>query len=118
MDKKDWEKAKERLMLPFGRVKLIADGYAVTLQKVPVKDMFHNAIAVFINGEFKGKWLLEDCEERRRFIAQKAVPVMSRKLKDLRDAKTIEYCSHWTNWNALVKHFEAHNQDIQIVKED
>lgn len=52
MDKKDWEKAKERLMLPFGRVKLIADGYAVTLQKVPVKDMFHNAIAVFINGEF------------------------------------------------------------------
>lgn len=79
MDKKDWEKAKERLMLPFGSVKLIADGYAVTLQKVPVKDMFHNAIAVFINGEFKGKWLLEDCEERRRFIAQKAVPVMSRK---------------------------------------
>lgn len=133
MDKKDWEKAKERLMLPFGSVKLIADGYAVTLQKVPVKDMFHNAIAVFINGEFKGKWLLEDCEERRRFIAQKAIPVMSRKaiaeynkapkavrrkLKDLRDAKTIEYCSHWTNWNALVKHFEAHNQDIQMVKGD
>ena len=39
VDKKDWEKAKERLMLPFGSVKLIADGYAVTLQKVPVKDI-------------------------------------------------------------------------------
>lgn len=43
MDRKDWEKAKERLSLPLGSVKLIADGYTVTLQRVPVKDMFHNA---------------------------------------------------------------------------
>lgn len=48
----------------------------------------------------------------------KAPKAVRRKFKDLRDAKTIEYCIYWTNWNALVKHFEAHNQDIQIVKED
>lgn len=53
MDKKDWEKAKERLMLPFGSVKLIADGYAVTLQKVLVKDI-HGA---FSECEFRpGGW--------------------------------------------------------------
>ena len=130
MDKKDWEKAKERLSLPLGSVKLIADGYTVTLQRVPVKDMFHNAIKVFVNGEFKGKWLLEDCEVRRRFISQKAVPLMSRKeiaaynkapkslqrkFKEMRDARIIQYSSHWTSWNALVKHFEANNQSIQLI---
>lgn len=130
MDRKDWEKAKERLSLPLGSVKLIADGYTVTLQRVPVKDMFHNAIQVFVNGEFKGKWLLEDCEARRRFISQKAVPLMSRKeiaaynkapqsvqrkFKEMREARIIQYSSHWTSWNALVKHFEANNQSIQLI---
>lgn len=130
MDRKDWEKAKERLSLPLGSVKLIADGYTVTLQRVPVKDMFHNAIQVFVSGEFKGKWLLEDCEVRRRFISQKAVPLMSRKeiaaynkapqsvqrkFKEMREARIIQYSSHWTSWNALVKHFEANNQSIQLI---
>lgn len=132
MDKKDWDKAKERLSLPFGGVELVADGYTVTLQRVSIKDMFHNAIAVFINGEFKGKWLLEDCEERRRFIAQKSVPLMSRKeiaaynkapksvqrqFKKMREARIIQYSSHWTSWNALVKHFEANNQNIRLMED-
>ena len=132
MDKKDWDKAKERLYLPLGRVNLVADGYLVTLQKVPVGDMFHNGIEVFVNGKFEGKWLFEDCEERRRFIAQKTVPLMNRKqiaeynkapkkvrcvLKELREAKTVVYDVYWTNWNALVKHFEANNRDIHLVEE-
>lgn len=35
------------------------------------KSQFQNAIAVYINGSFKGKWLVEDCEERRRFFCCK-----------------------------------------------
>ena len=79
MTKKDWEKAKERLTRPwpYGRVDLEADGYDVTLEMQPVNDMFHKGILVYVNGHFKGSWLVQDCEERRRFMPQRQRPCMS-----------------------------------------
>ena len=35
-------------------------------------------------------------------------------LKEYREATYIEYSTHWTSWSALVKHFEANNQEIQL----
>lgn len=104
----------------------------MTLQLQMLRGMFRNGIAVYINGQFKWKWLTTDCEERRRFIAQREVPLMNRQeiaqynrlpkaqqkaLKDYRDRKYIRYDTHWTDWNAMVKHFEANNEDIRL-KED
>ena len=60
MTKEDWKKAKEQLERPwpYGRVDLEADGYDVTLEMQSVNDMFHKGILVYVNGHFKGSWLV------------------------------------------------------------
>ena len=79
MTKKDWEKAKEQLERPwpYSRAHLEADGYDVMLEMQSVNDMFHKGILVYVNGHFKGSWLVQDCEERRRFMPQRQRPCMS-----------------------------------------
>lgn len=131
MTKKNWEKAKEQLMRPwpYGHVHLEADGYDITLEMQPVNDMFHKGILVYINGQFKGRWLTQDCEERRRFMPQRERPCMSPKqiarynklpkhvqkeLKELREQTYTEYSTHWRSWVPLVKHFEANNKEIRL----
>lgn len=125
MKKEDWEKAKSRLRAPLGQVDLLCDGYSVTLVNECIS-MFRNGIAVYVNGEIRGSWFVQDCEERRRFIPQKETSLMSRKqiaaynkmpkkdrglLKKFREKTFTAYQTHWTNWQALVKHFEANNAD-------
>lgn len=134
MKKKEWEKAKEQLAQRwlFGGVSLRIDGYQVDLVVSPI-DLFHNGIKVYVDGRFEGKWLTQDCEERRRFMPQRVRSLMSSKqiakynrlpkrdrelLKEYREATYIEYSTHWTSWSALVKHFEANNRDIQLLEED
>ena len=134
MKKKEWEKAKEQLEQRwlFGGVSLRIDGYQVDLVVRPI-DLFHNGIKVYVDGRFEGKWLTQDCEERRRFMPQRVRSLMSSKqiakynrlpkrdresLKEYREATYIEYSTHWTSWSALVKHFEANNRDIQLLEED
>ena len=131
MTKKDWEKAKEQLERPwpYSRAHLEADGYDVMLEMQSVNDMFHKGILVYVNGHFKGSWLVQDCEERRRFMPQRQRPCMSpqqiarynklpkrmqKELKYLRDETYTEYSTHWMNWGPLVKHFEANNKDIRL----
>jgi len=94
-----------------------------------VNDMFHKGILVYVNGHFKGSWLVQDCEERRRFMPQRQRPCMSpqqiarynklpkrmqKELKYLRDETYTEYSTHWMSWGSLVKHFEANNKDIRL----
>lgn len=129
MKKEDWEKAKSRLRAPLGQVDLLCDGYSVTLVNECIS-MFRNGIAVYVNGEIRGSWFVQDCEERRRFIPQKETSLMTRKpiaaynkipkkdrgpLKKFREETFTAYQTHWTNWQALVKHFEANNADIRLV---
>ena len=35
--------------------------------------------------------------------------------KKFREKTFTAYQTHWTNWQALVKHFEANNADIRLV---
>ena len=97
MKKEDWEKAKSRLRAPLGQVDLLCDGYSVTLVNECIS-MFRNGIAVYVNGEIRGSWFVQDCE-----------------LKKFREKTFTAYQTHWTNWQALVKHFEANNADIRLV---
>ena len=137
MDKAEWAKVKKQLRRPwpYGRARLLADGYEVTLELQMTQNMFQNAIAVYVNGSFRGKWLMEDCEERRRFLPQREKALMSRevrarwnKLSKQQQKRMLEagvdpnrtytvYGTHWTSWSALVKHFEAHNADIRLLED-
>lgn len=109
-------------------VKLLIDGYEVSLALRQVSQ-FRNAIVVYVNGEFRGKWLTVDCEERRRFFpCKKRCLTNTNELKKMgiRSKKEIQkykematcnaYSSVWTSFKAMKKHFETNNKSIEILE--
>ena len=71
MTKEEWKKVDKSLKLVMSRgTTLKIDGYKVHLF-LTQKSQFQNAIVFYVNDEFRGKWLMEDCEERRRFCCCK-----------------------------------------------
>lgn len=127
MTAEEWKKVDEALTSvwsPYVHLKI--DGYKVSLN-LTQKSRFQNAIVVYINDEFRGKWLMEDCEERRRFCCckrqsivtekdYKLYGVRSKKAKqELKDKFSYnEYCSYWTNFEKMKKHFIANNKSIEF----
>lgn len=69
MTAEEWKIAEDKLLGAYGYVKLIIDGYNVTIEKRQMSEM-QFCLAVFIDGEFKIKWALEDCDIRRRFCRE------------------------------------------------
>lgn len=69
MTKEEWKQAEDALTHFFHPVELKVDGYDITLilERVGV---YQNKIMVYIGGEFRGQWMAEDCEERRRFLQE------------------------------------------------
>lgn len=117
--------ARKTAFLRYGRFR----EYEVSLALRQVSQ-FRNAIVVYINGEFRGKWLTEDCEERRRFFpCKKRCLTNTNELKKMgiRSKKEIQkfkematcntYSSAWTSFNAMKKHFETNNNSIEILEE-
>lgn len=131
MTEAEWKRVEKSLRNVFSYgAKLRIDGYEVSLCLRQISQ-FSNAIAVYINGEFRGKWLSEDCEERRRFFCCKKKSTFKDKdAKDfgIRSKKRIaelkekcsycEYSSHWRNFNKMKKHFIENNQQIELIKVD
>ncbi len=129
MTAEQWKNVEKNLQFVFNpAVKLKIDGYEVSLALRQVSQ-FRNAIVVYINGEFRGKWLNEDCEERRRFFPyKKRCATNTNKLKKLgvRSKKEIqkykematynEYASAWTNFKAMKKHLEMNNKSIELLE--
>lgn len=129
MTKEEWAKVNESVQSVFmSGAKLEIDGYEVYLKLMQVSQ-FKNAIAIWINGAFKGEWLTEDCEERRRFLPCKTKTLVTPKdIKNygIRGKKQIQafkerysynlYSNMWTNFNAMRKHFEANNDNIKLLE--
>lgn len=127
MTAEEWKKVDEALTSvwsPYVHLKI--DGYKVSLN-LTQKSRFQNVIAVYINDEFRGKWLMEDCEERRRFCCCKKQSVVTEKdcklygarskkaKQELKDKFSYnEYCSYWTNFEKMKKHFIANNKSIEF----
>lgn len=132
MTPQDWKEVEERLNLFSAIVKLRCDGYEVTLVLKRISQ-FKNAIMVYVNGEIRGSWLAEDCEERRRFYrprvkslySQKQKAALRKVSKKLRkkfglpnpEAKYTFYDFYWTSFKALKCHLIKHNKSIERVSE-
>lgn len=81
----------------------------------------------YVNGEFVGTWILNDCEERRRFFERKTRPLHSKEqqktyrfLAKLRGEKYtnpefVSYTPYWRSFVAFKKHLLANNTDILYV---
>lgn len=131
MTKDEWKQVEEAVKSFFSPVYMIADGYEVTLILERVGP-YKNMIMVYIGGQFKGEWLGNDCEERRRFMQKRVRSLLTPKQKA--DYKKLPkrlqkelsekyhsmnyetYSPQWSSFGALKKHLIANNQNIALVK--
>nr|WP_298644049.1 hypothetical protein [Ruminococcus bromii] len=127
MTAEEWKKVDEALASVWSPcVHLKIDGYKVSLN-LTQKSRFQNVIFVYVNDEFRGKWLAEDCEIRRRFYCCKKRSVVterdfkeykvrSKKAKqELKDKFSYDvYTPYWTNFESMKKHFIANNKSIEL----
>lgn len=128
MRKEDWEKVETRLSELYCSVELEADGYHVKLTLVRA-DTYKNVIIVIINGELRTEWLIEECEESRRFFRPRKKcllgPKERKQVKKMSKAKrqAIEekmnykyYEMYWTSFPAMKRHFMKNNDEIILIK--
>lgn len=122
MTQEEWKRVEKALEYFFKRVELEVDGYEVslTLQRVGV---YKNAIAIYVNGVFKGEWITTECEETRRFIQKREKSILTKKdkkaqkeLAEKYDRKYSVYSTHWSSFRALKRHLIANNESIKFVK--
>ena len=67
MTDEEWKEVEQAVEPPYGRAELIIDGYEISIACVRWKSLSYHLV-VYVNGCIKGAWLLNDCEERRRFM--------------------------------------------------
>ena len=127
MTKEDWDKVETSMQSPWGQISLICDGYRLTLQTSLYKRTL--TTTPYVNGEWKGAWLLNDCEERRRFFRvvkllvwrPKFLKGMSKRtLKSVNiDPKEIRisYNSQWGSFRPLKAHLIKNNTSIELAPE-
>jgi hypothetical protein len=127
MSKEDWAEVEKHLDSLYHPIKLDCDGYRLSLSLARVESM-KLAITLHVNGWWKGEWLINDCEERRRFFR----PIIRRKYKKNHfkdfskkslkvwgidpDAKYTYYHCHWTNFTSLRRHLERNNKEITLIR--
>lgn len=127
MTKQQWEQIETSLQSPWGQVNLVCDGYNLTLQVE--RDKMRLLIMTYINGHFKGIWMSEDCEERRRFFRPKVTKLFKesvfkgltkkeRKYMEEKYNKTITtYLPYWPSFRPLKAHLTKNNISIELVTE-
>jgi hypothetical protein len=130
-----WNEMEQQLRSPFGRVELKVDGFDISLQ---VKtDRMKLVIAIYVNGWFKGEWLNGDCEEGRRFMAERSTSAYSEKSRKLwikldrltkkqvakqkcessgYYKKIISYYPWFTSFRSLKSKLIKNNENIEVVK--
>jgi hypothetical protein len=125
----EWNIVKEKLQHLADPVRLKCDDFEISLVLMRVTQ-FRNAIFVYVNGPIKGKWLLEECDESRRFYRKVSRSVLStkekQKFKELPkrlqkqlkiDEKYSFYREYWTSFNSLKRQFIKQNKSIELLTE-
>ena len=126
MTTEEWSRVRKALTQLGNIVTMKIDGYKVQVQLERIST-YRNAIAIYVDGTFKGKWLTEDCEERRRFIQMRKKSLWTpKKLKELGISKKeqkkwlaekyVYYQPTWTSFGALRGHLIGNNENIELMK--
>lgn len=130
LSKSEIEQVEKELSFPYGRVELKCDDYTVTVSVQQVKARKF-ALLVYVNGWFKGEWLLADTEERRRFyrptkVARYKPSQRAEILKDFGkrraawlfpdlDKTSTYYMPTWNATSSMLRHFHRENASVSIV---
>lgn len=129
--KEDWQKIEKCLTAPYGRAVLQCDQYQLTLVVVLVAPL-RSGITFYVDGYFRGKWTIEDCEERRRFFRPITKHIWDSKFRaemtrlyggkrapkkevERINQKLTTFSSYWNNFTALRRHLQKTNINIDLV---
>lgn len=126
LTKDQWAELEKKLSHPYGSANLLIDGYEVLLAVHMTKPL-RMEIYCYINGHLKGEYIVNDCEERWRFMrpsVHNLYPRNRRKKMDRLSKKYalgpisyITYSWSWTSFTALRRHLVKNNQSIAIIEE-
>ena len=128
MNKEQWTTLETELSSAWGRAALQVDGYKLDLVVRRWKPLQY-CIVIFVNNQFNGEWLRDDCEIRRRFCYPRTVRLWSgESRKQLlkipkRRRGTLDpnatgtyYQNVWFSPKTLIRHLKKHNENIEMVK--
>jgi hypothetical protein len=122
-----WQAAHVALCGLFGSVELHCDGYRLTIEKRLLNER-NLCLLPYVNGEWKVAWMVNDCEERRRFmrpVTRRRHSAKTEKLFRRIDRitgnkrqynETITYHFwEWLSFAALKRHLIKNNEAIHLV---
>ncbi|MDE5917695.1 MAG: hypothetical protein K2G62_06185 [Oscillospiraceae bacterium] len=128
MTAEEWKTVESALIPPFGRVKLKIDEYNVDIGVVYDKPLKY-CYSVYIDGIFKSKWLLEDCEIRKRFCQKHTKSLLNAKQKQklkreskafreqiIEQTTVVWYEPYFSSFRTLKSHFIKNNNSIELVE--
>lgn len=119
----DWNAVERALSIQFGRCKLKIDGKILTLCCEAINRRLQ--IVWFVDGQFLGRWLSEDCIERQKFARPSIRKLYSKKelekfkrcgIKGM-DKKITLYYFSWPSFQSLKRHLQKTCTDIEISHE-
>ena len=129
MSNEDWKKAENALSLPYGKISMKIDGYNVTFVCTPLKPL-KCVICFYIDGEFKIKWAMEDCDIRRKFCFKSKTSLLTAKQKKAlkREKKAVReevikemtvytYYPYFNSFRSLKSQLIHNNESIELVEE-
>lgn len=128
MTDKEWNEVQETLRAR-SDARLLIDGYKVELRIIKFRN-YSVGVLPFVNGEYKSEWLLNDCEERRRFYRTISGCLASDREQErvlqeadekeyhkwLKKNTYYEYRAVWTSLELMRMHFERENKSIEILR--
>jgi hypothetical protein len=128
MTNDDWKEVNELFDTLFGSAELLCDGYKVTLQLRKIERL-KLVVMVFIDGKFKGEWMMKECVIRTKFFRksesyayskrhrERALKVFGKRIfkENNYDKKFSTYYPYWTSFRSLKKHFETNIKDIKLI---
>ena len=130
MTAEEWKTCEQRLFSNYRGVRLKVDEYNLTIAVVPTKKL-KLEIMVYIDGEFRGEWIINDCEIRRRFYNKhkkcfysqaemKKIMRLRKALREeeLKNAYYYWYEPYWQSFRSLKSHLIKNNSSIELVDND
>lgn len=127
MNREQWKDIEQHLSFPGAMVTLECDTY--TVQLVVMRRKMRMEIWVYVNGEVKRDYLLNDCDIRRRFmrpevkkprITDKQVRAHGKRVcaRFVKENTFTTYDCAWPSITPLRRHFTKHNSRIERMDAD
>ncbi|KON47002.1 hypothetical protein AL013_10440 [Mariprofundus ferrooxydans] len=133
--REQWAEIERELCRPFGYVFLEIDGYDISLQVM--RDGMKLVIGIYVEHLMRGAWIVDNCEERRKFLPERQrnrytekqrklwakLDGLTKRQLDKQKAegtglyeKTTFYCFHFNSFRAMKSKLVNNNECIEVVR--